>query len=435
MSVVEKHLDVWKASHSVFKGTSTSRDSYAGAPYERPPLTQRHHSEFDLTNGGKTFYGETTSSQTYRGHPSDGHTDIQISKGLFNIGEGKQFYGQTTSTMAFQSPPRIEVQSHNTQAPRILPKTKFYGTTTSSETYVKFSAERQQPFKPTPSQGFTLGDFDGTTTARDSYTSQQTTRPHIVTREEMEPHNQFQGDRKFHGDSESRSAYVEHRNISVNDITKPSNRSLEGVLQGSGKMYFLGSTTNMEAYQQWPLEHRVHCAKPEYSPNTIAFSGTTESKQQYQSYPVNPPQSCKPPLGSFPMEVGSFQPHSSTSRETFKGWQLPKQRLAVGMELSGDRVHVMIHKNRLLPTNHEQIFTTVANNQDTVEIVVLQGDSQRASNNKILASFELVGIPKAKAGAPKIAVNFIVNDQGVLHVEAKDCVTGYAHTIAVPRTF
>ena len=69
-------------------------------------------------------------------------------------------------------------------------------------------------------------------------------------------------------------------------------------------------------------------------------------------------------------------------------------------------VHMMIPRTQPLPAVHTEIFTTVVDNQTTLEITVLQGESNRASQNKVLGSFELVDIPPARCAEQQIAVTF-----------------------------
>ncbi len=79
--------------------------------------------------------------------------------------------------------------------------------------------------------------------------------------------------------------------------------------------------------------------------------------------------------------------------------------LSLGIETHGGLFVKLIERNATIPTKNTQIFTTVVDNQDTVEIHVLQGEREMASENRSLGRFELVGIPPAPRGVPQIEVD------------------------------
>ncbi|MCB1050325.1 MAG: molecular chaperone DnaK [Acidobacteria bacterium] len=94
--------------------------------------------------------------------------------------------------------------------------------------------------------------------------------------------------------------------------------------------------------------------------------------------------------------------------------------LSLGIETQGGLVYKMIEKNSNIPTSFTQIFTTVTDNQTTVGIHILQGESELAENNKSLARFELVDIPPAPKGVPQIEVSFEIDSNGIVNVSAVD---------------
>ena len=105
--------------------------------------------------------------------------------------------------------------------------------------------------------------------------------------------------------------------------------------------------------------------------------------------------------------------------------------LSLGIETLGGVCTKLIEKNSTIPTRKSQIFTTAADNQPAVSIVVLQGEREMAADNKRLAQFELVGIPAAPRGVPQIEVSFDIDANGIVHVSAKDTATGKEQSIEI----
>jgi len=91
----------------------------------------------------------------------------------------------------------------------------------------------------------------------------------------------------------------------------------------------------------------------------------------------------------------------------------------------------LITKNTTIPANAEQVFSTADDNQTAVTIHVLQGERERALDNKSLGRFDLADIPPAPRGLPQIEVKFDIDANGILNVSAKDKATGKSQTIVI----
>ena len=105
--------------------------------------------------------------------------------------------------------------------------------------------------------------------------------------------------------------------------------------------------------------------------------------------------------------------------------------LSLGIETLGGVMTRMIERNTTIPTSKSQVYSTAADNQDSVEIHILQGEREMAGDNKSLGRFILSGIAPAPRGIPQIEVTFDIDASGVLHVTAKDKGTGKEQKITV----
>jgi molecular chaperone DnaK len=105
--------------------------------------------------------------------------------------------------------------------------------------------------------------------------------------------------------------------------------------------------------------------------------------------------------------------------------------LSLGIETQGEVMTALIEKNTTIPANETQVFSTAADNQTAVTIHVLQGERQRAHDNKSLGRFDLADIPPAPRGMPQIEVKFDIDANGILNVSAKDKATGKSQNIVI----
>lgn len=105
--------------------------------------------------------------------------------------------------------------------------------------------------------------------------------------------------------------------------------------------------------------------------------------------------------------------------------------LSLGIETLGGVFTKIIEKNTTIPVSKSQVFSTAADSQPSVDVHVLQGEREMASDNKTLGRFVLDGIPPAPRGVPQVEVSFDVDANGILHVKAKDRATGKEQSIRI----
>jgi molecular chaperone DnaK len=105
--------------------------------------------------------------------------------------------------------------------------------------------------------------------------------------------------------------------------------------------------------------------------------------------------------------------------------------LSLGLETRGGLFVKLISRNSTIPLKNTMTFTTVADNQQSVEIHILQGEREVVSGNRSLGKFELVGIPPAPRGTPQIDVAFEIDANGIVNVSAKDKMTGLEHAMQI----
>lgn len=105
--------------------------------------------------------------------------------------------------------------------------------------------------------------------------------------------------------------------------------------------------------------------------------------------------------------------------------------LTLGIETMGGVLTPIVERNTTIPTQKKQIFSTAADNQPAVTIVVLQGERKMARDNKEIGRFDLSDIPPSPRGVPQIEVSFDIDADGILHVSAKDLKSGKEQKIRI----
>lgn len=102
-----------------------------------------------------------------------------------------------------------------------------------------------------------------------------------------------------------------------------------------------------------------------------------------------------------------------------------------GVEIDGGRFVPLIRKNSPVPSTKQRMFTTVSDDQDSVEVHVLQGESTKIVDNLSLGRFLLAGLRQARAGVPRIQVDFTIDESDILHVSARDLESGNEQAIRI----
>ena len=108
--------------------------------------------------------------------------------------------------------------------------------------------------------------------------------------------------------------------------------------------------------------------------------------------------------------------------------------LSLGIETLGNVMTVMIPRNTTIPTSKSQVFSTAADNQPAVDIMVYQGERPMARDNKLLGNFQLTGIAPARRGIPQIEVKFDIDVNGIVHVSATDKATNKKQEITISNS-
>lgn len=108
--------------------------------------------------------------------------------------------------------------------------------------------------------------------------------------------------------------------------------------------------------------------------------------------------------------------------------------LSLGVETQGGLMTKIVERNTTIPVRRSETFSTAADNQPAVDIVVLQGERERAADNRVLGRFQLTGIRPAPRGEPQVEVIFDIDANGILNVTARDKDTGVEQGITISDT-
>jgi molecular chaperone DnaK len=108
--------------------------------------------------------------------------------------------------------------------------------------------------------------------------------------------------------------------------------------------------------------------------------------------------------------------------------------LTLGIETEGGIMTPLVERNTTIPTEKKQTFSTAADNQTAVTIMVFQGERKMASDNRLLGKFDLTGIPPAPRGIPQIEVKFDIDQNGILNVTAKDLGSGKEANVEIKES-
>lgn len=109
--------------------------------------------------------------------------------------------------------------------------------------------------------------------------------------------------------------------------------------------------------------------------------------------------------------------------------------LSLGIETYGGLMEPLIKRNTRIPTSARESFTTFVDNQTGVDVHVLQGEREKAAENRSLARFKLKGIEPSPAGFPRVEVTFLIDADGILQVEARDLRSGKEASVEVKPSF
>jgi molecular chaperone DnaK len=108
--------------------------------------------------------------------------------------------------------------------------------------------------------------------------------------------------------------------------------------------------------------------------------------------------------------------------------------LSLGLETLGGVMTKVIERNTTIPARRTEVFSTAEDNQSAVDVVVLQGERERASDNRVLGRFRLENIRPAPRGVPQVEVTFDIDANGILHVSARDKDTGAEQQITISES-
>ena len=108
--------------------------------------------------------------------------------------------------------------------------------------------------------------------------------------------------------------------------------------------------------------------------------------------------------------------------------------LSLGLETMGGVMTKLVERNTTIPARRSEIFSTAADNQPAVDVVVLQGEREAAADNRVLAHFKLDDIGRAQRGVPQIEVTFDIDANGIVNVSARDKASGATQQITISES-
>ncbi len=198
---------------------------------------------------------------------------------------------------------------------------------------------------------------------------------------------------------------------------------------------FEALAADLIARTEGPVQERARGGRPLARTRSTRSSSSAARRARRRSSRWSRRSSAKPPNRSInPDEVVAVGAaiQAGVLRGDIKDLVLlDVTPLSLGLETHGGIFVKLIERNSTIPTKNTQIFTTVADNQTTVEIHVLQGERDIAKENKSLGKFQLVGIPASAKGVPQIEVTFAIDSSGIVNVSAKDLATGKAQGLQI----
>lgn len=370
--------------------------------------TARQHfegREIKLYGATAEFNGTSSMRTDYPAHQLEPRPQV----GQRSPGVSLPFDGQSTYNSHYPGHGPQERYQHQPTVyqPSLAP---FEGSSTYSSAFVPHAAGQRAAPTPRTGQLPTSAPFEGTTSYRQDYPGHQ-----VPQQQARSPggayapaHVPFEGASTYKGD------YVGHS-------LEP--RPQRSPTAGHQPLPFTGSTTYGEQFKPYPIQAQSRgTSKPsDMQASGARFEGTSETMDKYRAWAMDPThrRGGPPP----PMRPSLPFDGSTTHREMFKGWQLPPQRPALGVQMLGDKVYTLIPANAPIPALGRQIFTTVHDNQTEISVLVLEGDFTQASRCNVLGQFDLANLPPGPKGKAKVEVSFHVDAQGVLNVSATDMDT------------
>eukprot|EP00656_Telonema_subtile_P055427 TRINITY_DN8574_c0_g1_i3.p1 TRINITY_DN8574_c0_g1~~TRINITY_DN8574_c0_g1_i3.p1 ORF type:complete len:260 (+),score=58.81 TRINITY_DN8574_c0_g1_i3:3-782(+) len=191
---------------------------------------------------------------------------------------------------------------------------------------------------------------------------------------------------------------------------------------------FKGQSTYDQDFAAKPLP-TMPAPPPQAAPRAShPFEGTSEAHDRYKQWQLPEREVAAP--GAWVPSTAEFYANT-TSGDAFQGWKLPDPRPSIGLQLVGSQFYRLIPKNWVAPCMVSVIVTTVTENQGHVRVKVRQGESSNAEANRLLGSFDLVGIDPDSAGSPQIEVVFRIDPNNELHVAARNAATGERQDITI----